>query len=84
MVIPRGPRQAKGLLLSAIRDPNPVIFLEPKILYRSSGILTYAEFILNFVLVEAVPDGDYCIDIGVADVVEEGSINFFRFTYFEF
>lgn len=37
VVIPRGPIQAKGLLLAAIRDPNPVIFLEPKILYRSSG-----------------------------------------------
>ena len=37
VVIPRSPIQAKGLLLSAIRDPNPVIFMEPKILYRSSG-----------------------------------------------
>jgi hypothetical protein len=39
---------------------------------------------LNFVLVEKVPDGDYCIDIGLADVIEEGATNFFRFTYFEF
>jgi 2-oxoisovalerate dehydrogenase E1 component beta subunit len=30
IVIPRGPRQAKGLLLASIRDPNPVLFLEPK------------------------------------------------------
>ena len=37
VVIPRGPIQAKGLLLAAIRDKNPVIFLEPKILYRSAG-----------------------------------------------
>ena len=37
VVIPRSPIQAKGLLLASIRDPNPVIFLEPKVLYRSSG-----------------------------------------------
>lgn len=37
VVIPRSPIQAKGLLLASIRDDNPVIFLEPKILYRSSG-----------------------------------------------
>jgi len=30
VVIPRSPIQAKGLLLASIRDPNPVIFLEPK------------------------------------------------------
>jgi pyruvate/2-oxoglutarate/acetoin dehydrogenase E1 component len=36
-VIPRGPIQAKGLLLSAIRDPNPVVFFEPKVLYRQAG-----------------------------------------------
>ena len=34
VVVPRGPRQAKGLLLAAIREPNPVLFFEPKILYR--------------------------------------------------
>jgi pyruvate/2-oxoglutarate/acetoin dehydrogenase E1 component len=34
VVIPRGPVDAKGLLLASIRDPNPVIFLEPKVLYR--------------------------------------------------
>ncbi|KAJ3544074.1 hypothetical protein NMY22_g2905 [Coprinellus aureogranulatus] len=34
IVIPRSPIQAKGLLLGSIRDPNPVIFMEPKILYR--------------------------------------------------
>ena len=36
VVIPRDPIRAKGLLLASIRDPNPVIFFEPKILYRSS------------------------------------------------
>jgi len=39
IVIPRSPIQAKGLLLGSIRDPNPVIFMEPKILYRSAGSL---------------------------------------------
>jgi 2-oxoisovalerate dehydrogenase E1 component beta subunit len=37
VVIPRSPIQTKGLLLSSIRDPNPVIFFEPKRLYRSAG-----------------------------------------------
>jgi 2-oxoisovalerate dehydrogenase E1 component beta subunit len=39
VVIPRSPIQAKGLLLASIRDQNPVIFLEPKILYRSAGFI---------------------------------------------
>ena len=37
VVIPRSPSQAKGLLLASIRDKNPVIFMEPKILYRAAG-----------------------------------------------
>ena len=36
VVMPRGPRCAKGLLLSSIRSKDPVIFLEPKILYRAA------------------------------------------------
>lgn len=39
IVIPRGPVQAKGLLLSCIADMNPCIFFEPKILYRAAGEL---------------------------------------------
>jgi 2-oxoisovalerate dehydrogenase E1 component beta subunit len=35
-VVPRNPYQAKGLLLAAIRDPDPVLFFEPKRLYRAS------------------------------------------------
>lgn len=35
-MVPRSPIQAKGLLSASIRDPNPVLFLEPKILYRSA------------------------------------------------
>ncbi len=37
VVIPRGPGQAKGLLLASIRDDNPVLFFEPKILYQAAG-----------------------------------------------
>ncbi|THH29579.1 hypothetical protein EUX98_g4602 [Antrodiella citrinella] len=59
IVIPRSPIQAKGLLLAAIRDPNPVIFMEPKILYRSS--------------VEQVPIDDYEIPLGRAETVIAGS-----------
>lgn len=59
MVIPRGPIQAKGLLLSSIRDKNPVIFLEPKILYRSA--------------VDQVSTDDYELPLGKAEVVQEGS-----------
>ncbi|GGQ07000.1 alpha-ketoacid dehydrogenase subunit beta [Shewanella litoralis] len=58
VVIPRNPEQAKGLLLAAIRDPNPVIFFEPKRLYRAS--------------VGEVPAGDYQIELGKAQVVKQG------------
>ncbi|KNZ53564.1 2-oxoisovalerate dehydrogenase E1 component, beta subunit [Puccinia sorghi] len=59
VVIPRSPSQAKGLLLASIREPNPVVFLEPKILYRSS--------------VEYVPAGDYELPLDKAEVVRRGS-----------
>ena len=59
VIIPRNPEQAKGLLLAAIRDPNPIIFFEPKRLYRAS--------------VGEVPAGDYEIEIGKAEVVKSGS-----------
>lgn len=59
VVMPSGPYTAKGLLLSSIRDPDPVIFLEPKKIYRSFK--------------EEVPDDDYTIEIGKANVVEEGT-----------
>lgn len=54
-----GPADAKGLLLASIRSPDPVIFFEPKILYRSA--------------VEEVPVGDYEVELGKAKVVKEGS-----------
>ncbi len=59
VVIPRNPEQAKGLLLASIRDPNPVIFFEPKRLYRAS--------------VGEVPAGDFEIEIGKAEVVKAGN-----------
>ncbi|BAM39448.1 transketolase subunit [Theileria orientalis strain Shintoku] len=58
IVVPRGAYQAKGLLLSSIRDPNPVIFFEPKMLYRLS--------------VDQVPVEDYEIELSKAEVVKEG------------
>ncbi|KAL2940671.1 BCDH BETA1: 2-oxoisovalerate dehydrogenase subunit beta 1 mitochondrial [Bienertia sinuspersici] len=59
VVVPRSPQQAKGLLLSCIRDPNPVVFFEPKSLYR--------------VAVEKVPEGDYMLPLSHAEVMREGS-----------
>jgi 2-oxoisovalerate dehydrogenase E1 component len=59
VVVPSTPTAAKGLLLAAIRDPNPVIFLEHKKLYRSSK--------------EALPAGDYEIPLGQARTVREGT-----------
>ncbi len=59
VVIPSNAYQAKGLLLSAIRDPDPVIFFEPKAIYRAS--------------VGEVPEGDYEIPLGVAEVVQQGT-----------
>ncbi|OMO81096.1 DNA helicase, ATP-dependent, RecQ type [Corchorus capsularis] len=59
VVIPRSPRQAKGLLLSCIRDPNPVVFFEPKWLYRLA--------------VEEVPEHDYMLPLSEAEVIRKGS-----------
>jgi pyruvate/2-oxoglutarate/acetoin dehydrogenase E1 component len=57
VVTPSTPADAKGLLKSAIRDDNPVIFLEHKALYFTKG---------------AVPDGDVAIPLGVADIKRQG------------
>jgi pyruvate dehydrogenase E1 component beta subunit len=59
MVIPSGPRTARALLLSAIRDPDPVVFYEPKSIYRSFR--------------EEVPDEEETMPLGKAQVVQEGS-----------
>jgi len=59
VVIPRGPTQAKGLLLASIRDRNPIIFFEPKRLYRAAE--------------DQVPVGDFEIPLGQAETVIQGS-----------
>jgi len=59
VVVPSTPYEAKGLLISAIRDPDPVIFMEPKKVYRS--------------LREEVPDEEYLIPIGTARIVLAGT-----------
>jgi len=58
VVIPSTPYEAKGLLLSSIRDPDPVIFLEPKRVYRA--------------IREEVPEWEYTIPLGKARLVQEG------------
>ena len=59
VVMPSTPYDAKGLLLSAIRDPDPVIFFEPKRVYRSYR--------------EEVPEGEYTIPIGKGKLLSEGT-----------
>ena len=58
VVIPSTPREAKGLLAASIRDPDPVIFLEPKLIYRAFR--------------EAVPEEPYTVPIGEAATRREG------------
>ena len=58
MVIPSGPRNARALLVSAIRDPDPVIFYEPKALYRAFR--------------EEVPEEEETIPLGKSQIVREG------------
>ncbi|MEZ4769371.1 MAG: alpha-ketoacid dehydrogenase subunit beta [Caldilineales bacterium] len=58
VVLPSTPYDAKGLLKSALRDPNPVMFIEHKLLYNTKGL---------------VPDGEYTIPLGQADIKRPGS-----------
>jgi pyruvate dehydrogenase E1 component beta subunit len=58
VVVPSTPYYAKGLLLSSLRDPDPVVFLEPTRLYR--------------LLKEEVPEGDYAVPLGKARIAKEG------------
>ena len=58
VVVPSTPYDAKGLLKAAIRDDNPVMFFEQKLLYRKKG---------------PVPEEEYTIPLGVADIKREGS-----------
>uniref|UniRef100_A0A1I7ZQA6 2-oxoisovalerate dehydrogenase subunit beta, mitochondrial n=1 Tax=Steinernema glaseri TaxID=37863 RepID=A0A1I7ZQA6_9BILA len=59
VVVPRGPIQAKGLLLSCIEDDNPSVFFEPKILYRTA--------------VEQVPVNKYKVELGKGEIVRSGT-----------
>lgn len=58
VVCPSDPYEAKGLLISSIRDENPVLFLEPKRVYRAAK--------------SEVPDGDYSLELGKAAIAREG------------
>jgi pyruvate/2-oxoglutarate/acetoin dehydrogenase E1 component len=69
VVCPSNPYDAKGLLKSAIRDPNPVIFFEHKLLYGSKGSRKEAG---GMELLGFVPDEEYLVPIGEAKVVREG------------
>jgi pyruvate/2-oxoglutarate/acetoin dehydrogenase E1 component len=58
VVLPSTPYDAKGLLKTAIRDDNPVVFFEDKMMYQLKG---------------PVPEGDYVIPFGVADIKRPGT-----------
>ncbi|MFK7952647.1 MAG: pyruvate dehydrogenase complex E1 component subunit beta [Ekhidna sp.] len=58
VVVPSNPYDAKGLLKTAIRDENPVIFMESELMYGDKG---------------EVPEEEYLLEIGKANVVQEGS-----------
>ena len=58
VVCPSNPADAKGLLLASIRDPDPVLFFEPKRIYRAAK--------------GDVPEGDYVVPIGKAKIVKPG------------
>jgi 2-oxoisovalerate dehydrogenase E1 component beta subunit len=57
VVCPANPYDAKGLLLASLRDPDPVLFFEPKRIYRAAR--------------GDVPEGDYTVEIGKAKIVRE-------------
>lgn len=59
VVVPSTPRNARALLVSAIRDPDPVVFMEPKHSYRAFR--------------EDVPDGEEAIEIGRSQILREGN-----------
>jgi len=58
VVVPSTPRDTKGLLAAAIRDPDPVVFMEPKLIYRAFR--------------EEVPDETYTVELGEATTRREG------------
>jgi pyruvate dehydrogenase E1 component beta subunit len=58
VVIPSNPRDMKGLLKTAIRDNNPVVFIESEVMYGEKG---------------EIPEGEYTIPFGVGDLIKEGT-----------
>ena len=58
VALPATPADAKGMLKSALRDPNPVMFIEHKLLYNTKG---------------EVPEGEHLVPLGKADVKREGT-----------
>jgi len=60
VAIPSTPADAKGLLAAAIRDPDPVVILEPKLIYRAERA--------------DVPEGDYVVPLGKARLAREGNV----------
>jgi len=58
VVMPSNPKDAKGLMIAAIRDPDTVIFMEPKKVYRS--------------IKQEVPEKEYVIPIGKANIIKQG------------
>src|SRR5436305_10950252 len=58
VAIPATPADAKGLLAAAIRDPDPVVVLEPKLIYRTAR--------------SDVPEGEHVVPLGSARVAREG------------
>ncbi|MBI2647543.1 alpha-ketoacid dehydrogenase subunit beta, partial [Candidatus Woesearchaeota archaeon] len=58
MVVPSNPYDTKGLLASAIRDPDPVIFYEPMRIYRD--------------IKQDIPENDYVVPIGKANILQQG------------
>jgi pyruvate dehydrogenase E1 component beta subunit len=57
VIVPSNPYDAKGLMKAAIRDPDPVIFMESEVMYSDKG---------------PVPEGEYLLPIGVADIKRKG------------
>ncbi|AKJ20492.1 alpha-ketoacid dehydrogenase subunit beta [Mycoplasmopsis synoviae] len=59
VVMPAFPYDTKGLLLAAVNDPDPVVFLEPKKIYRAGK--------------QEIPTGEYTVEIGKANVLKQGT-----------
>src|SRR5690606_30878113 len=57
VIVPSNPYDAKGLMKAAIRDPDPVIFMESEVMYSDKG---------------EVPEGEYLLPIGVAEIKRKG------------